>query len=92
MLRRALAIALEIGIEYEAGFAYTNLHELHCANRDYAKADPYFHDGRPARVSANWPRPTGCSSPGTTAVQPNCSMRWAAPTTRRSRSSMRLTS
>jgi DNA-binding CsgD family transcriptional regulator/tetratricopeptide (TPR) repeat protein len=45
MLRRALAIALENGIEYEAGFAYTNLHELHCANRDYAKADPYFHDG-----------------------------------------------
>ena len=45
MLRRALAIALENGIEYEAGFAYTNLHELHCANRDYAQADPYFHDG-----------------------------------------------
>jgi DNA-binding CsgD family transcriptional regulator/tetratricopeptide (TPR) repeat protein len=45
MLRRALAIALENGIEYEAGFAYTNLHELHCANRDYAKADAYYHDG-----------------------------------------------
>jgi DNA-binding CsgD family transcriptional regulator/tetratricopeptide (TPR) repeat protein len=45
VLRRALAIALENGIEYEAGFAYTNLHELHCANRDYAKSDPYFHDG-----------------------------------------------
>ena len=45
VLRRALSIALENGIEYEAGFAYTNLHELHCANRDYAKADPYFHDG-----------------------------------------------
>jgi hypothetical protein len=45
VLRRALSIALENGIEYEAGFAYTNLHELHCANRDYARADPYFHDG-----------------------------------------------
>jgi DNA-binding NarL/FixJ family response regulator len=45
VLRRALSIALENGIEYEAGFAYTNLHELHCANRDYAKSDPYFHDG-----------------------------------------------
>ena len=43
--QRALAIALEAGIEYEAGFAWTNLHELHCARRDYAKADPYFHDG-----------------------------------------------
>jgi DNA-binding CsgD family transcriptional regulator len=45
LLRRALSIALEHGTEYEAGFAYTNLQELHCANRDYAKADPYFHDG-----------------------------------------------
>ena len=45
VLRRALSIALENGIEYEAGFAYTNLHELHYGNRDYAKADPYFHDG-----------------------------------------------
>jgi tetratricopeptide (TPR) repeat protein len=45
LLRRALSIALEYGAEYEAGFAYTNLQELHCANRDYAKADPYFHDG-----------------------------------------------
>src|SRR3984957_4491879 len=45
VLRRALSIALENKIEYEAGFAYTNLHELHCGNRDYARADPYFHDG-----------------------------------------------
>ena len=45
VLRRALSIALENGIENEAGFAYTNLQELHCGNRDYAKADPYFHDG-----------------------------------------------
>jgi DNA-binding CsgD family transcriptional regulator/tetratricopeptide (TPR) repeat protein len=45
LLHRALAIALENGIEYEAGFAYTNLHDLHCAGRDYAKADPYFHEG-----------------------------------------------
>jgi DNA-binding CsgD family transcriptional regulator/tetratricopeptide (TPR) repeat protein len=45
VLRRALSIALEHGLESEAGFAYTNLHELHCGNRDYAKADPYFHDG-----------------------------------------------
>jgi DNA-binding NarL/FixJ family response regulator len=45
VLRRALSIALENGIAPEAGFAYTNLHELHIGNRDYAKADPYFHDG-----------------------------------------------
>jgi DNA-binding NarL/FixJ family response regulator len=45
LMRRALAIALEHGTEYEAGFAYTNMHEMHCGNRDYAKADPYFHDG-----------------------------------------------
>jgi DNA-binding CsgD family transcriptional regulator len=45
VLRHALSIALENGIDYEAGFAYTNLHELHCGNRDYARADPYFHDG-----------------------------------------------
>ncbi len=45
VLRRALSIALENGLEYEAGFAYTNLHELHCASRDYARADLYFHDG-----------------------------------------------
>lgn len=43
--RRALAIALENGVEYEVGFAYTNLHELHCASRNYAKAEPYFRDG-----------------------------------------------
>jgi DNA-binding CsgD family transcriptional regulator len=45
VLRRALSIALENGLENEAGFAYTNLHELHCGNRDYAQADPYFRDG-----------------------------------------------
>jgi DNA-binding NarL/FixJ family response regulator len=45
MLRRALSIALENGLESEAGFAYTNLHELNCADRDYARADPYFRDG-----------------------------------------------
>jgi DNA-binding CsgD family transcriptional regulator len=45
VLRRALSIALESGIEYEAGFAYSNLQELHCGNRDYAQAEPYFHDG-----------------------------------------------
>jgi len=45
VLCRALSIALENGLEPEAGFAYTNLHELHCGDRDYAKADPYYHDG-----------------------------------------------
>jgi DNA-binding CsgD family transcriptional regulator len=45
VLRRGLSLALEHGIAPEAGFAYTNLHELSCAHRDYAKADPYFHDG-----------------------------------------------
>ena len=45
VLRRALSIALENGLENEAGFAYTNLHELYCGNRDYAEAEPYFHDG-----------------------------------------------
>jgi len=45
LLRRALSIALENGLEYDAGFAYTNLHELHCASRDYVRSEPYFHDG-----------------------------------------------
>jgi DNA-binding NarL/FixJ family response regulator/tetratricopeptide (TPR) repeat protein len=45
LLRRALSIALEYGIDYEVGFVYVNLHELHCADRDYVRADPYFHDG-----------------------------------------------
>ena len=45
VLRRALSIALENGLEPEAGFAYTNLHELHCANREYAQADQFFLDG-----------------------------------------------
>jgi DNA-binding CsgD family transcriptional regulator/tetratricopeptide (TPR) repeat protein len=42
---RALSIALENGLGNEAGFAYTNLHELHCASRDYGRADPYYCDG-----------------------------------------------
>jgi DNA-binding NarL/FixJ family response regulator len=45
VLRRALSIALENGLENEAAFAYTSLHELHCGNREYAQADPHFHDG-----------------------------------------------
>jgi DNA-binding CsgD family transcriptional regulator len=45
VLLRALSVALENGIESAAGLAYTNLYELHIANRDYARADPYLHDG-----------------------------------------------
>ncbi|MEP7024832.1 MAG: hypothetical protein ABJB47_13740, partial [Actinomycetota bacterium] len=45
VLRRALSIALENALESDAGLAYTNLHELNCADRAYASADPYFHDG-----------------------------------------------
>ena len=45
LLRQALSIALENGIEHEAGFVYVNLHELHCAGRDFAQADRYFHTG-----------------------------------------------
>ncbi|MGI9006904.1 MAG: helix-turn-helix transcriptional regulator [Streptosporangiaceae bacterium] len=45
VLCRALSIALENGLEPEAAFAYTNLQELHCADRNYARADSYFHDG-----------------------------------------------
>ena len=26
-----------------------NLHELHCGRRDYARADPYFHEAPPLR-------------------------------------------
>jgi tetratricopeptide (TPR) repeat protein len=51
-LRRALSIALENGIEYEAGFAYTNLHELHCASRDYARSGPSRRRGSSARRCA----------------------------------------
>jgi DNA-binding CsgD family transcriptional regulator/tetratricopeptide (TPR) repeat protein len=45
VLRRALSIALENGAQAEAGFAYVNLHELHCGDRDYARADSCFRDG-----------------------------------------------
>ena len=45
VMRRALSIALTNDLEAEAGFAYTNLHELNCANRAFARADPYYHDG-----------------------------------------------
>ena len=45
VLRGALSIALENGLEPEAGFAYTNLHELHCGNREYAQADQFFLNG-----------------------------------------------
>jgi DNA-binding CsgD family transcriptional regulator/tetratricopeptide (TPR) repeat protein len=45
VLSRALSIALQNGLQNEAGFAYTNLHELNCAERAYAKADSYYHDG-----------------------------------------------
>jgi DNA-binding CsgD family transcriptional regulator/tetratricopeptide (TPR) repeat protein len=43
--QRALSTALENGLGQEAGLAYTNLHELHCASRDYGRADPYYCDG-----------------------------------------------
>jgi DNA-binding CsgD family transcriptional regulator len=45
LMRRAQSIAADHKISYEAGFAYAGLHELQCANREFAKADTYFRDG-----------------------------------------------
>jgi len=45
LLRQALAIALDHGAIPEAGFAYTNLHELNCGSRRYAESGQYYLDG-----------------------------------------------
>lgn len=45
LLRRALAVALDNGAAPEAGFAYTNLHELNCGSRRYAQSEQYYLDG-----------------------------------------------
>src|ERR1700735_1485929 len=45
LLRRALAVALDHGAAPQAGFAYTNLHELNCGSRRYAQSEQYYLDG-----------------------------------------------
>ena len=45
LLREALAVALDHGAVSQAGFAYTNLHELNCAIRRYAESGRYYLDG-----------------------------------------------
>ena len=45
LLRQALAVALEHGAAPQAGFAYTNLHELNCGSRRYAESRQYYLDG-----------------------------------------------
>lgn len=45
LLRRALAVALDHGAAPEAGFAYTNLHELNCGSRRYAQSEQYYLEG-----------------------------------------------
>ena len=45
LLREALAVALDHGAVSQAGFAYTNLHELTCASRRYAESGGYYLDG-----------------------------------------------
>jgi DNA-binding CsgD family transcriptional regulator/tetratricopeptide (TPR) repeat protein len=44
-VQRALDIALEHGLEEQAGRAYTNLHGLLCDERRHAEADPYYVEG-----------------------------------------------
>ncbi len=45
LLRQALAVALDHGAAPEAGYAYTNLHELSCGSRRYAESGQYYRDG-----------------------------------------------
>jgi DNA-binding CsgD family transcriptional regulator/tetratricopeptide (TPR) repeat protein len=45
LLRQALAIALDHDAAPEAGFAYTNLHELNCGSRRFAESERYYLDG-----------------------------------------------
>ena len=44
-LGQALAVALDHGAALEAGYAYTNLHELNCGIRRYAESEQYYLDG-----------------------------------------------
>jgi DNA-binding CsgD family transcriptional regulator/tetratricopeptide (TPR) repeat protein len=44
-LREALAIALEHNAPVEAGYAYTNLHEMSCASRRFAESERYYLAG-----------------------------------------------
>ena len=45
LIRQALAVALEHGAALEAGFAYTNLHEMSCASRRFPESERYFVAG-----------------------------------------------
>jgi DNA-binding CsgD family transcriptional regulator/tetratricopeptide (TPR) repeat protein len=45
LLRQALAIALDHDSALEAGWAYTNLHELSCAERRYPESERYYLAG-----------------------------------------------
>jgi DNA-binding CsgD family transcriptional regulator len=45
LLREALAIALDHGAPMEAGFAYTNLHEMNCTSRRFAESERYYLAG-----------------------------------------------
>jgi tetratricopeptide (TPR) repeat protein len=44
-LLESLAVALDHGAAVEAGFAYTNVHEMYCASRRYAEAERYYLAG-----------------------------------------------
>jgi DNA-binding CsgD family transcriptional regulator/tetratricopeptide (TPR) repeat protein len=45
LLREALAIALDHEAPVEAGFAYTNLHEMNCTSRRFAESERYYLAG-----------------------------------------------
>ncbi|HEY7325901.1 MAG TPA: AAA family ATPase [Streptosporangiaceae bacterium] len=45
LMREALAVALEHGAPLEAGYAYTNLHEMSCDMRRFAESERYYLDG-----------------------------------------------
>jgi DNA-binding CsgD family transcriptional regulator/tetratricopeptide (TPR) repeat protein len=45
LIRQALAVALDQGAAPEAGFAYTNLHEMSCAVRRFPESERFFLAG-----------------------------------------------
>jgi DNA-binding CsgD family transcriptional regulator/tetratricopeptide (TPR) repeat protein len=44
-MRRALRIALDGGLQAEAGRAYCNLYALYCDQRRFAEGEPFYTDG-----------------------------------------------
>ena len=45
LMERALQIALAEGLQAEAGRAYCNIYTMHCGQRRFADAEPFYADG-----------------------------------------------